>query len=84
MYVCMCVCVYVCVYVCMYLHMYICMYVCIYTCEQTVKTAQELRNPVYCGVATKALPYDQVEMIGSLNPHKVMLICNYSRLLPVV
>ena len=75
---CMCVCMYVCVYVCMY----VCIYVCVYVpCEQTVKTAQELRNPVYCGVATKTLPYDQVEILGS---HKVMLICNYSSLLPVV
>jgi len=28
--------------------------------SHTVKTAQELRKPVYCGVAAKALPYDQV------------------------
>ena len=60
MYVCMYVCVYVCMYVCMCVYMYVCMYV---SCEQTVKTAQELRNPVYCGVATKALPYDQVEIL---------------------
>ena len=70
-------------YVFTHVHMYVCMYVYVMyvPCEQTVKTAQELRNPVYCGVATKALPYDQVEIIGS---HKVMLICNYSKLLCVV
>ena len=40
-----------------------CMHV---SCVQTVKTAQELRKPVYCGVAAKALPYDQVGLKFSM------------------
>lgn len=37
-------------------------------CIQTVKTVQELRRPVYHGIASRAVPFDQVLIYKSLDP----------------
>ena len=44
--------------------------------SQTIQTAPELRKPVYCGIAYKTIPYDQVITIVRIHMLLFELVVN--------